>query len=315
MGGFAVKPIILDTDIGTDFDDAAALALAMMSREIDLAGVTTVYGNTALRARLAKKLLRLGGRPDVPVYAGCEQTLNGSRRIAWAGHEGEGVLGPGDGTFDDGDAVDFIVRTVMERPGQVTLVPIGPLTNMAEALRREPRLAGAVKQIVMMGGYARTGSIPEEAAYYIKSYPYEYNVKCDPEAAQAVLDSGAPLVMIGLDVTYRVSVHLDEFVRRFRPDHPLHEALHALLARWLAFRHSKKPLLPKDSTYMHDALAVSVLLDPSIVRTETMRVSVERGDHPMAGYMNAAFDPNGNVQVGVEVDRERFCRLFFDTVT
>lgn len=308
-------PIILDTDIGTDFDDAAALALAMKSGGLQLAGVTTVYGDTALRARLAKKLLRLGGREDVPVYAGCGQTLTGSRKISWAGHEGEGVLGDGEETFDDGDAVDFIVQTVMEHPGQATLVTIGPLTNIAAALRREPRLAGTVKQIVMMGGYAQTGKVPEEADYYLKPYPYEYNVKCDPEAAAVVLGSGAPIVMTGLDVTYHVSVHLDEFNRFFRPDHQLHQALSALLVRWLAFRHSKKPLLPKDSTYMHDALAVSVLLDPEIVRTVPMRVSVEQGDHPKAGYMTAIPDRNGNVQVAVDVDRERFSRLFFETVT
>ncbi|MDF2650177.1 MAG: nucleoside hydrolase, partial [Paenibacillus sp.] len=122
-----MQSIILDTDIGTDFDDAAALALAMKADGLQLTGVTTVYGDTALRARLAKKLLRLGGREEVPVFAGCEQTLSGSRKIAWAGHEGEGVLGDGEETFDDGDAVQFIIRTVMEHPGQTTLVTIGPL--------------------------------------------------------------------------------------------------------------------------------------------------------------------------------------------
>lgn len=310
-----MQPIILDTDIGTDFDDAAALALAMKSDGLNLMGVTTVYGDTALRARLAKKLLGLGGRQEIPVFAGCSQTLNGKRKVAWAGHEGEGVLGDGAETYDDGDAVAFMVRTVLKHPGEITLVAIGPLTNIAAALQREPRLAGTVKQIIIMGGYAQTGTIPEDADYYLKRHPYEHNIRSDPEAAAVVLNSGAPIVMTGLDVTYHVSVQLDDFLNRFRPDDPLHQALHALLIRWLAFRHKMKPLLQRDSTYMHDALAVSVLLDPTVVRTVPMRVSVEQGDHPKAGYMTAIHDSGGNVQVAVDVDRERFCRLFFDAVT
>lgn len=293
--------IIIDTDIGTDFDDAMAISLAMYAPGLDIKGITTVYGNTSIRAQLAKKLTQLGRCANIPIYAGLEQTLLLNRQIAWIGHEGEGVLDEEEVVYESGSAVDFIISTVMENPGQITLVPIGPLTNIAAAIIHEPRIIQNVKEIVMMGGYARTGALPE----FVN--PCDWNIICDPEAASVVFRSGIPITMVGLDVTYWVSVSRDEFKRQLAMDNPLHNALHELLQRWLAH-------LNKETAFMHDPLTVAVVMDRSIVTTKKMRIEVEYDQRQKAGTTIATPDDHGNVDVCCEVDIERFKKLLFSTI-
>ena len=178
--------IILDTDIGTDVDDALAVALAALSPELTVEGITTVYGDVALRARMAVKILRLLGREDIPVLAGAEHVLLRNRPLWWLGHEGDGLLTAEDANlpFDPRHAVDFIIQTVMDNPGEITLVAIGPFTNLAIALAREPRLAENVKNVIIMGGSARLGANGMELEYI------DHNVKCDPESAALLFTAG-----------------------------------------------------------------------------------------------------------------------------
>ena len=175
--------IVLDTDIGTDVDDVVALALLLRLPEVDLQAITTVYVDTALRARIVQAVLAVAGRPDIPVGQGVARPLLNRDALAWAGFEGAGLL-PVD--VDEAQAqplphaVDLLVETVLARPGEVTILAIGPLTNVALALLREPRLATAVRHIVIMGGMIQRRLDQLTAPYR------EHNIRCDPEAAQIV---------------------------------------------------------------------------------------------------------------------------------
>jgi purine nucleosidase len=291
-----VNKIIIDTDIGSDVDDAMALSLAINSDEINLIGVTTVYGDTTLRAKLAKKLLQLCGSEHIPVCAGIEKPLLHNREVWWSGHEGEGVLTDETITFETEHAVDFIIRTIMENPGEISLVPIGPLTNIAAAIIREPQIVKNLKEIVLMGGVSRLGDNSLELP------PIEHNIKCDPESASLVFSSGAPIVMVGLDVTMKVRIDRDDIKQLEDSGRPLNLALVKLINRWLEY-------IKLDWTAMHDPLAVSVLIDRSIVQTKRMNVKVQYDHQHPSGQTIATLDEAGNVEVCLNVDNKKFKEL------
>jgi len=288
--------IILDTDIGTDVDDALALSLAIKSPEIDLLAVTTVYGDVALRARMARKLLSLAGREDVPVAAGVRQPLLRNRPVYWAGHEGEGLLGPEDSSLpvDRRHAVDLMIETTLANRGEVTLVPIGPLTNVAVALTLEPAMAEHLREIVLMGGVVRVADSLH--------LPWvEHNIRCDPEAAHVVLSCGAPITMVALDVTTRVTIDRAGLARIQAVGTPFAAAVADQLARYPRFRE-------RGQTFTHDPLAVAMTIDRSFCRTEPMRVDVETKGELTAGATVATLpgEKPANARVCVSVDAARF---------
>jgi purine nucleosidase len=292
--------IILDTDIGTDVDDAMALALAMKAPEITIEGVTTVYGDVKLRAKLAKKLLQLGNRKDVSVYAGIVHPLLHNREIWWPGHEGEGVLSDDEKVdYESTHAVDFIIETIMKNPGKITLVPIGPLTNIAAAIIREPKIVKNVKEIVLMGGVTRLADNAVELPQI------EHNIKCDPEAASLVFSCDAPIVMVGLDVTKKVTITREDNERLATSGKPLNEALSKLVERWL-------DVTQRDWCVMHDPLAVSLLIDRSLVETRKMKVHVEYDHRHPTGQTVATLTEDGNVEVCLGVENERFISLLLE---
>ncbi len=289
--------VILDTDIGTDVDDCLALALILASPELRLEGVTCVYGDVSLRARMVLKLLRLRGRADVPVLTGADKPLLGLRPVYWAGHEGAGLLEPGDEALAPaaGHAADFIIRTVMEHPARIHLIAIGPLTNVALALLREPRLAERVAGLTIMGGAVRgTDSL---------HLPYvEHNIRCDPEAAHVVLSSGAPATLVPLDVTTRVRIDPAGVARVRAGGTPFHAAVAEQIERYPRFR-------DRGFTFLHDPLAVAALVRPDLVRLEALHVDVERAGRHAAGATLArapAGDAPANARVALGVDAGRF---------
>ena len=201
LGGAQPRPIIIDTDPGQD--DAVAILLALASPELEVLGITTVAGNVslALTSRNARILLELADRRDVPVYAGAIRPMVRPLVTAETIHGKTGLDGPDlpepTLALTPGDAVDFIVRTVRERPaGSVTLCLLGPLTNIALALVRAPDIAPRIAQIVLMGGGCFEGGNITPAA--------EFNIYVDPHAADVVFKSGVPIVMMPLDVTHQV---------------------------------------------------------------------------------------------------------------
>lgn len=296
--------IILDTDIGTDIDDAVALSLALKSPEIDLLGVTTVYADTLFRARMVKKMLRLAGREDIPVRAGTNLPLLRKLKPHWAGYEGKGLLDESDTTLDPepGHAVDFIIDTVMASPGEVTLVAIGPLTNIALAIIKEPAIVNSVKRLVIMGGAAHILDNALDIAVA------EWNILCDPDAASVVFRSGIPMTMVGLDVTTKTRVDLSHLARLKSRGTGLTDALAAMMATtWENWGCDGSP--------MHDPLAMSILIDPSLVELQPLKVEVTTTE-PRPGMTIVHKFPEGEeVSVAVAVDSERFVDLLMERLT
>lgn len=243
-----MRRIILDTDIGTDVDDALALALLLGSPEVELVGVTTVYGDTLLRAQLARRLARLSGRPAAwaaPVVPGRRETLSG-RPVWWPGHEGKLHRDLADEDIEhDVDAVDWMVERVREAPRTVDLLAVGPLTNVAAAIGRDPAFARDLRSLVIMGGdFATSGRRAE------------HNFRCDAVAAETVLSSGARIVVTGLDATTHVRLAAKE-VTQIGASGPLGEALVGEIEVFWEF-HGEQWNNP------HDPVAALTLLEPDL---------------------------------------------------
>jgi purine nucleosidase len=278
---------LFDTDIGTDVDDCLALAVILGSPELRLEAVTTVYGDVGLRARMVRKLLRLAGREDVPVYRGARDPLLGVQPVYWAGHEGIGLLDAADSNLEatPGRAVDVIVETVMANPGEIHLLAVGPLTNVAIALKVEPRLAERLAHLTIMGGARQA---------------VEHNIRCDPEAAHIVMNSRAAITLVPLDVTLRVAIRQDGVARIREAGTPFHEAVARQVELYPRFA-------THGSTFLHDPLAAAIIARPALVKLTPMRVDVETGGRFSAG-LTLMGEPReempANAAVALDVDVE-----------
>ncbi|MFD2130869.1 nucleoside hydrolase [Pseudogracilibacillus auburnensis] len=293
--------IIIDTDIGTNADDAIAIALAARSPEISIKGITTVYGNVKIRAAITNQVLRLAGKENIPIYQGIEQPLLREREVFWAGFEGEG-LQLGDYIHKkDKHAVQFIIDMIMNNPGEITLVTIGPLTNIATALIIEPKIAENVKEIIMMAGVTRLG------VNRLNLEPIEHNIKCDPEAASIVFRSGAPITMVGLDVTRQVFISRLEIEKMVTCNTPLANLLSMMMETHMNY-------LKRDYAYLSDPITVSLLLDRSIVKTKQMEITIENEGRSKFAYTIGTPSKTGNVAVSLEIDRQKFLKILNERV-
>lgn len=292
--------VILDTDIGTDVDDCIALALILGSPELELVGITCVYGDVRLRARITLKLLQLRGITDLPVMIGAQETLLGLRPIYWEGHEGEGLLQQEDSNLAPAseNAVNFIVRTVMSNPGKIHLICIGPLTNAALAIRQEPRLAENLASLTIMGG-----QFQRSADVYL-NYG-EHNILSDPEAAHIVFASGTPITLVPLDVTLQVRITAADCTRIRNAGTAFHDAVANELDGY-------PPFADRGWTFMHDPLAVAALIEPDLVKTVPLHVDVETAGRFAAGvtFMRSPdADWKANADVALQVETTRFEEL------
>jgi Inosine-uridine nucleoside N-ribohydrolase len=215
----AAERVILDTDIGDDVDDAYALALLCSLPNARILGVTTAYGATRRRAELALKLVRAFGRRGIPVYAGRRSDHPIGRQHDWAAGDAEYEI-------KEDQAADFILRQVNRFPGEVTLIAIGPLTNLGDLLTRNPDVKGKIKRIVIMGGAVPVGYNNQAPA------TPEWNIKCDPVAARAVFSSGVPLVMAGLEVTTMMQLDPERQKKLFAYGTRMTDSLAALTNLW-----------------------------------------------------------------------------------
>jgi purine nucleosidase len=249
-------PIILDTDIGGDIDDALALALALQSPEVDVRAVTTVTDDTEGRARVAWKELGLYGRQDVPLAVGAEETLLEPRASRPAPAQFK-VLTPQDTLPAEARqrAADLIIKTLLASPRKLTLVPIGPLTNIALALKTEPRIKEKIERIVLMGGSFDL-LLPE------------YNIIRDHVASAIVFNSRVPITAVGLDVTLKCKLEGADLERLRKADNPAARFLVQLIELWRGGRADRYPTL-------HDPLAVAVAFQPSLVETQLGWAEVE----------------------------------------
>lgn len=295
-----MQKIILDTDIGDDIDDALALAFAIMSGKIEILGVTTVFRNAEQRAELACCLLEALGRTDIAVYAGIGKTLLQSipdwEQVA-ATHRPRQmeVLKKQQPSIQPkpGNAVDFIIDTVMASDGDITLVPIGPFTNIAAAFTIEPRLAQKT-QIVMMGG----------ATDRVRP---EWNALCDPEATRIVFGTGVPITMVGLDVTTKCVMSYEQVKTIRSVDRAINQICFELIHLWGGDNPEPRPTL-------HDPLAVATLIDPTLCETRAMRIEVEtHADYLRGATVPVAGEPN--TSVCTSVNATRFMDYFVQTLT
>ena len=309
--------IIFDTDSAVFNDDAAALAMLLGRPDrVDILGVTVVAGNHTVPqgAEHMLHLLELAGVPDLPLHLGARaplvNTAEGAARqearwgpISFKGafDAGVEVEPPHGGRFAAArprptDAVSYLVDTVTRHPGEVTLVAVGPMTNLALALRRDPGLAGRLRSLVFMGGNARVPGNVTPAA--------EFNFWFDPEAAAEVLGAGIPnVVMFGLDITNHAPLHRPLFERIVAADTPLTRLM----------RHDMGPAFasgPGGTQYVWDCITAAWLIDPSIVtRSEPLPIRVETAFGPT--YGGASVDPGGAVvEVMLDLDLERFYALY-----
>ena len=291
--------VVLDTDIGTDVDDCIALAFLLGSPEIQLEAITTVYADVALRARMARKLLALrgGDAASIPVYEGISAPLLGLQPIYWPGHEGAGLLEAGDeeryAAGPDVHAVDFLVEHVLANPGEIHLLAIGPLTNVAAAITQEPRFAASLKHLTIMGGWFAV--TPTSARG-----PAEHNIICDPEAAHIVLSSGAPMSLVPLDVTLRALVDRHGVDALRAKGTPYHDAVAQQIADYPGF------VARGGNTFLHDPLAAATLVRPEILRWTDLAVAVElTGTFSKA--MTVGFPPTADrpatARVALDLDR------------
>lgn len=267
------RKIILDADPG--HDDAVAMLLAHADPRIELLAVTTIGGNQTLEkvTRNALGILTLLGATDVPVAAGCTRPLVREMRVAADIHGESGLDGvelpPSAITLDSRHAVGLIIDTVMSHaPGEVTIVPTGPLTNIALAARTQPAIVERVREVVLMGGGVHVGNATAVA---------EFNILVDPEAAAIVFAAGWPVVMVGLDVTHQALATPQVAQRVAQIDSGAARFVGALIE---AFGENYRQVQGFDSPPVHDPCALAYVIDPSIVATRRARLTVElRGEH------------------------------------
>lgn len=292
----AATPVFLDTDIGDDIDDALALSLALQSPELNILGITTVLQDGNRRADLVWKILELFGRTDIPIGIGAEQPLMAKPRTGIV-RQTE-ALSPQDRLPPDRrrNGLELLIDTCLRGPDKVTIIAYGPLTNLALALRAEPRLRDRVERIVLMNGvFFRPG--------------LEYNTKIDPEASAIVYSSGLPVVTVGLDVTLQCRLTADHLQQFSQSRLDTVQFLWKLIRIWQNGKPDQAPIL-------HDPLAIAVTVKPDLIATVSGTVEVETRGTPDWTYGMTIYrsDPSGTVRVAQEVSSAAAIEFFVSRV-
>ncbi len=295
----ATRPLIIDCDPGKD--DAVALLLAFASPEFDLLAITTVAGNVPLdqTARNALRICELAGRNHMAVHAGCPRPILKPLGTAIRVHGEDGLAGaalPDPAmALHPVHAVDFLVDRLMASDGDITLAALGPLTNLALAMVKQPAIIPRLREIVLMGGAIARGNVTPHA---------EFNMFTDPHAAAVVFDSGAPLTMIGLDVTHR-AIATPQRVAAIRAiERPAAATVARMLALDLERREGGAPL--------HDPCVIAYLLAPDLFSGEAMNVAVEMADTERLGQTVGCAPAAGkpaNANVLKHIDDDGFFEL------
>ena len=307
-----MQRIILDTDPG--IDDALALFLGLASPEITLEAITTVQGNVSVEQTTynALTLLTLAGRTDIPVAYGSAEPLVRARVHAAHVHAQNGL---GNITLPEPtiapveqQAVDLIIEKIMHNPGAITLVAIGPLTNIALAVRCEPRIAQRVHEVVIMGGAVRVpGNVTPSA---------EFNIFADPHAAHIVFHAGWPLRLVSLDVTTRVSLQRQQVEALAAHGSKVTVAIQQMLAYYFEVF---GPAYGSTTFQMHDPLCLAAAFQPDLITWEPSYVDIELAGTltlgETVGYFKQPNAPAPNMQVSTGVDSERFLDMFIERIS
>lgn len=309
------KKIIIDTDPG--IDDAMAILFAFAAPELEIVGLTTIFGNvqTDLATQNALRLIEFAGHPHIPVASGAKKPLviaydEAPEVVHGADGFGNTHQPPPRGRAIDKPASHFIVETIMANPGEITLVPLGPLTNIAEALALEPRIAQQVAEVVLMGGAATVNGNVNPAA--------EANIWHDPHAADAVFTASWPLTMIGLDVT--MSTIMDEAYFDALRTNRTGEFIYQISRFYQRFHYLTHNL---QACFTHDPSTIAYLIDPSLftceqgpirVITEGIAAGQTLMDRRQEWLVPNEWSGLTPVNVCVGVDSERLLTLYKERI-
>ena len=279
------EKIIIDTDLGDDVDDAFALALALRSPELEILGVTTNFGDTETRAKIADRLLAEAGRPDIPVAAGSPTATKNpmsQRRYAESRPAAKASHPP---------AVDFLLEQIRRYPGQITLIAIGPLMNVGAAIDRDPATFRKLKRVVLMGGSVKRGY--GDMGYTAPRPPEpEWNILNDIPSAQRLFAAGVPLAMMPLDST---QLKLDEVKRAFlfSQGTPITDALTVLYHLW-----------GQETPTLFDPMTIAYAVNPALCPVQPMHIRVDE-----KGFTRAEPGP-ANADVCLDSSSEEFFRFY-----
>lgn len=308
-----VHRIVLDTDLGTDVDDALCLALALASPEIELVAVTTVAGNTRLRAQIARRLLDLAGHPEVPVFAGEERPHTAGGAFFWHGGEGHGILAPGDAPRIEDEPADRAIPRLLREDPERELVAVGPLSNLARVLDQDPALAEQIKCLTIMGGHLRTLSY----GGHTFAPGVDYNLCSDPEASLRVLRAPVRTRLVTGDVTLRTWITPEDLAQISAAGTPFHRALERAVRHWTPIQQRIFGALgarigDDNVAFLHDPLALACVYDESFCEFADLAVEATVRDGVFRTLEAPAAAPGRILRCALEVDAERFRRHFVE---
>ncbi|MBQ7164154.1 MAG: nucleoside hydrolase [Clostridia bacterium] len=300
-----MKKIIIDTDIGDDIDDAFALLAALADDDFEILGITTVFKNTAERTKIVKRILKLAGREGVPVFSGHDEPINGYiPKWDYENTEPDGKIrihhyrdDMASERADEGSAEDFILSAAEKYPGEVTLIALGPLTNIAAAIKKDPKKFLLLKEArVMCGQFAGT-------------YP-EWNVRVDPEAADIFFTCGLKITSVGLDVTTKCKLYKEQTDALGKLSSPALDLVKQMMNVWIESNNGEGK--PQRYPTMHDPLCVLCVSDGDICGFEEVKVAVTLGEG-RRGYTETRED-GSPVAVAKSINADKFYEKFFEAM-
>lgn len=300
------EKVIIDTDIGDDIDDTLALILAVNSPEIDVIGVATVYKNTLFRAKIARHILNVLGKQEIDVAAGenypLEKKLNpffNQNMINDIPRQFTNYVNKEEINFLD--STEFYLRKMSSSNGLVTIISMGPLTNIATLLTKHPKIKDKIKRIIVMGG-----------AYYLNQK--EYNIVSDAIAAKVVFESGIDILAVGLDVSSKCQLKKEDLEQIKNHGSIISNKLYGMIIKFMNYRNH----IP----YLHDPLAVAVAINQSLVTTQKQNILIETKSEITVGFTlnvsNIKWWKNKEntplVNVCKEVNRDQFVKLLLNRI-
>lgn len=303
MNLFDKMSVILDTDIGSDVDDAVCLAYLLKEKRCDLKGIVTVSGEADKRASLASMLCKIAGRDDIPIFAGCETPICGRQLQTYAASADVLEKHPHNTYNVSYEHIAFMAETIRNNPGKITIIAIGPLTNIAVLFSTYPDIPKLVKKVVIMGGVFNA---PEYGRVV------EWNIECDPYAAKIVFDSDAEIFCVGLDVTMKVNIEVEKANKVFSAN-PLMRAVSEMATKWFLTEESNWYYENPTITF-HDPLTAVSLFNENVCEFAKGNVEFNMTVGENQGQIFWTPDAKGKHNVAVGVDVEKFFDCCFSTI-
>ena len=288
-----MKKVLFDTDIGSDIDDALALAYLLREKECELVGITTVSGEPIKRAMLASASCRAAGRDDIPIYPGMEGPYVGKQIQSQAPQAEKLPNWEHKTDFPECEAISFMRRVIRENPGEITLLAVGPMTNVATLFATDPELPSMLESLVLMCGDFEEGTERNE-----------WNSKADYASTVKVYSTPVKLHRsFGLNVTLKLTLPREEVDQSLYGD---------IMAPVKDFSHKWFEMGP-DKMIFHDPLAAVAVFHPEVCTYAKGKASISI-DAPKRGYSTFCENPDGFHEIAVEVDRDRFFEIYLNTV-